>query len=53
MNDGPDVTGTRKQPPVIRYALIIGAFVALAIVVGSIVGQRAQNPQPSPVSSPQ
>ena len=34
-----------------RYAIILGVVVVLAIVVGSIVGQRSENPRPSPVSS--
>jgi len=51
MNDSEDSTGTRKQPPVLRYAAIIGVLVVVAIVIGSIVGQRTENPQPSGVSS--
>ncbi|MDQ2858609.1 MAG: hypothetical protein M3R53_08170 [Candidatus Eremiobacteraeota bacterium] len=42
----------RRQPPVGRYALILGVLI-LAGIFGVLYGARHQNPTPNPVSSPQ
>lgn len=45
-------TGTKEpkgQPPVLRYAAIIGILVVVGIIASVIVGQRAENPRPTGV----
>ena len=47
MNTSEDPTGSRKQPPVARYAAIIGILIGVAIGAGSSAGQRGQNHGPT------
>jgi len=51
MRNTPDPTPS-SQPPVGRYALIIGVLIVAGIFV-VLYGARHQNPTPNPVSSPQ
>ena len=47
MNTSEDPTGSRKQPPVARYAAIIGILIVIAIIAGVIAGQKGQNHGPT------
>ncbi|MBC5801331.1 MAG: hypothetical protein GIX03_02970 [Candidatus Eremiobacteraeota bacterium] len=43
----PDPTGTRRNPPVVLYAIILGAIVIVAVIIAVIYGKRNQNPRPA------
>lgn len=51
MDRDTDPTEPRQQPPVTRYAAIIGIIVVVGIILAVTVGQRAQNPRPAGVAS--
>ncbi len=51
MDRGNDPAEPRRQPPVTRYAAIIGAIVVIGIVLAVLVGQRSENPRPAGVAS--
>ena len=47
MSSSPDPTGTRRDPPVTTYAIILGVLILAAIVYAVIAGQRSENPRPA------
>lgn len=54
MSSSPDPTGTRRDPPVATYAIILGVIILAAVVYAVIAGQRSENPRPTGnLTSPQ
>jgi hypothetical protein len=43
----PDPTGTRRNPPVVLYAIILGVLVLVAVIVAVIYGRQNENPRPA------
>ncbi len=46
MTTPPDPTGTRRNPPVVLYALILGVLVVVAVIAAVIFGRQNENPRP-------
>jgi len=51
MNTPQDSTGSKRQPPVARYAAIIGILIVIGIIASVIAGQKGENPRPAGVLS--
>ena len=49
MEKRTDPTEPKEQPPVIRYAAVIGIIVVIGIIATVIIGQRTENPRPTGV----
>jgi hypothetical protein len=51
MKSDNDPLGQRAQPPVVRYAAIIGIIVVVGVFAAVIVGRSTENARPTAIST--